>query len=1594
MLMALFTPLAMKAFDYTVCDGSSTNAYVPLSGITSGYTKFEIPGNYLTEMADDWIYSMTFYVSTSTPESWSADVTVYMKEIEDYIELSELEFTDGDVVSYAVYCDGSTMHIDLNQSFDYHGGTLAIGMYVNDGNEVENVAFYGVEFEEWELYAYYFNATTGEEMEIFFLPKITFELEVIPYDCPTPSHLTINYTQGETTAEVSWDVFDKNTGGNGNTYVFPQFESDFNTRASSATGYFYVDVNGNTTRTSDNPYTIQGIQPATNYTVSVQTECGDDASGWATTSFFSGGSNTPLWSEDFEGGTMPTGWTTDGPGTWTVGTGDYHTSTGAGQGVYNALITHGSTGDVTKLITPAIDLSSVSTAELSFMHIQRSWSGDVDQLRVYYRASSSGTWTQLVAYTAAVASWTTESEIVLPNLSSTYQLAFEFTDKYGYGLGIDDIVIERGASCIKPINFAGTASSQSVTLTWESDAPQWAVAYSTNPTADPSENVVTTVSSPTYTMNNLAINEDHYFWVRANCSATDQSAWEGPLHIGYCLPAPTSVDNDGISNVTFGTGDDMVNNSIHPTSAPFYSDFTSQIGAVQAGVESQIAITYATNYTYNTYVWVDLNNDWAFTADEVVCYGESIKEDPTTLTLNFIIPATQTIGDYRLRIGGADSGLGSDPDNANPCYSDTYGIFEDYTLRVLEAPSCMPASDVTVEDITTTSAVIRWTNYNGDDATYTVMQGETVLTTTAVDSYTLSITHSTSYPVGTFTIISDCDETMIANVPAFASECDHITTLPWSEDFENFANNTMPMCWDNSASTSLANGTSNDYYIWGVYTYNDNNMLQMCNYWAQVGTALINSPMIELPADVVYQLSFDYAHTATCGAFHVNISEDNGVTWVELGSYSNEGGSTSYTDPGTFIPVEPIFLTDYAGKTVMLQFYADANYGQGAIFVDNISITEAPSCLAPQALAATATAHSAELSWTARNGETEWTVYYKKSTDASYTEESGVTENPYTLDVEPSSIYEFYVVANCNADDASEPSDVYTFRTECEAFTITEDAPYTQNFEDPVVTSTWESSTGLEIPVCWENPYTTSTAQAGKPHLIAAGASYNYSDSQVLYFYGSGDNYVTLPEFDNELNNLTISFKWATESDTYGTLTLGYITAEDEDYNTFTEIKSFDACSDSYRQMKEETVRLNDVSWDATRLAFRWSYTGQWSCNIDDLEVFQLPTFYIAIDPYPVVQGRYDLGYYLIASPLADNVNPMSLGMITDEYGEDVTPENSTYDLYFFDQTEEMEWRNYRYEQFELVNGKGYLYASKDGVELHFTGKPYKGDGVIPLDYAWDAPKFMGWNLIGNPFPYEAIIDRTNYVLDIEGQYLVARGEGSEVPAMSGVFVQADDEDEFATFTVTNKSRGAEQSTIARTDIVVSDNKGKVLDNAIVRFDSGQTLGKFSLRANSTKIYVPFEGKNYAIVNAGQTGEMPINFVAKNSGTYALSFSNVGVDFSYLHLVDNLTGNDVDLLANPSYSFEAKTTDYSSRFKLVYAVKDGPSTGSGTFAFVNNGDIIVNGEGTLQVIDVMGRIIVSRDGAHTVSTNGMTPGVYMLRLVNGNDVKTQKVVIE
>jgi hypothetical protein len=381
-------------------------------------------------------------------------------------------------------------------------------------------------------------------------------------------------------------------------------------------------------------------------------------------------------------------------------------------------------------------------------------------------------------------------------------------------------------------------------------------------------------------------------------------------------------------------------------------------------------------------------------------------------------------------------------------------------------------------------------------------------------------------------------------------------------------------------------------------------------------------------------------------------------------------------------------------------------------------------------------------------------------------------------------------------------------------------------------------------------------------------------------------------------------------------------------------------------------------------------------------------TYELTINGYTDAESK--AGYYLIASPVTVNIADVD-GLTEGDF-----------DLYSYDESQELEWINYKQEDGShpfttLEPGKGYLYAKKATAETStytftLTGTPYYGTPIVLSKQSTGT--LAGWNLIGNPLATSNIAPgRAFYIMNSTIGELIA-SESNTVEPMQGFFVIADEDGEEFELTVPLGGDGNLDKLVMN----LSQNRGTVIDRAIVRFGEGEQLPKFQLFESSTKLYIPQGNSDYAIVRSAAEGEMPVNFKAKENGTYTISVNTENVEMDYLHLIDNMTGNDVDLLATPSYTFEATTRDYASRFRLVFSanVTDGPSTGSGAFAYFNGSEWQISniGEATLQVVDVMGRIVksVALEGNATVSINEM-PGVYMMRLLNGNDVKVQKVVI-
>ncbi len=170
---------------------------------------------------------------------------------------------------------------------------------------------------------------------------------------------------------------------------------------------------------------------------------------------------------DFETGDMPEGWTEEfvsGTSSWIFQAGGYssHPATAHG-GEYNALLYVGnSNGDITRLVSPQFNITD--GAVLSFWHTQPIWATDQDQMTLVYRNTPDGEWTEIQSWTESITDWT-EEVITLPNASTTYQIAFEGLAIYGYGIGIDDVIVSGEAGEVGTIEGTVTLNGGSGVIT-------------------------------------------------------------------------------------------------------------------------------------------------------------------------------------------------------------------------------------------------------------------------------------------------------------------------------------------------------------------------------------------------------------------------------------------------------------------------------------------------------------------------------------------------------------------------------------------------------------------------------------------------------------------------------------------------------------------------------------------------------------------------------------------------------------------------------------------------------------------------------------------------------------------------------------------------------------------------------------------------------------------------------------------------------------------------------------------------------------------------------------------------------------------------
>ena len=553
--------------------------------------------------------------------------------------------------------------------------------------------------------------------------------------------------------------------------------------------------------------------------------------------------------------------------------------------------------------------------------------------------------------------------------------------------------------------------------------------------------------------------------------------------------------------------------------------------------------------------------------------------------------------------------------------STTYIYIDDVTLE--EAPSCSKALYL-ASTPNAFSADLTWMAQGEDfDVYYKTAADEdyTVVTdVTLVDGvYTLTgLSASTTY---TWYVVTNCDDTVYTSGTAtFTTSCAP-EMAPFIEDFN--AGTTLPNCWgrysglasDVFAGGALTSTTSGwlftNYNVFGQYHPKVNIFGTGCKYW-------LVTPEIDLSNLIEPALTFNLALTkyntelpiADSTAqlddkFMVIISTDNGNTWSASNAtvWSNDStGDYVYNHISYTGEEVTISLEDYAGQTIRIAFYGESTEtgGDNDLHIDNVVVSEAPSCSAPsQLIVSEIDQTSAVVTWTETGTASSWILEYDTAgfeigTGNIVTITDGVPTATLS-DLDASTSYDVYVKAVCPDGGNSNPASS-SFTTACLAL---DQIPYTWNFDG--------IGTGTNVhPDCWicDNNYNSTRY----PYV---NSTTPYSGNAELYFYSSSStySYAVLPMVDVNtypMNTLQISFYMRCYTPGSVRMVVGFMT-DPGDMGTF---EAFDTVYNSISNEYEfREVLFSDYEGTAPYVALKMiNLSSTTYAYVDDVTLGFIPS--------------------------------------------------------------------------------------------------------------------------------------------------------------------------------------------------------------------------------------------------------------------------------------------------------------------------------------------------------------------------------------------------
>ena len=395
---------------------------------------------------------------------------------------------------------------------------------------------------------------------------------------------------------------------------------------------------------------------------------------------------------------------------------------------------------------------------------------------------------------------------------------------YGYG-EVEDYTFEvtPTPTClpIDNLSFEG-ATANSIDISWTAGGSEtdWNIEYGPSGFTPGSGTLGTATGTPYFTAPSLTANTEYEFYVQADCGGGDESPWTGPItgYTGYC-DFETFQPDYYINNFsTTGGATSNISNLSSGFSTNGYEDASAMtVSQFEGGPDVNFSVDFGLpGYTFGFGIWVDWNDNMVFESSEQMFQSFNYEDN---FSGSFGVPIGTAVGSYRMRIL-ADYWNFSPTDACTTNSGE--GEVEDYTFVVVPIPSCLPVTDLNVDNEMTNSIDISWTP-GGSETAWNIEWGTPGFVPgtgagldsaqqTSTASFTVSgLNSSSNYDIYVQASCSSTDSSYWTLVSG-TTLCAPITSLPWTEDFEamtDFDYSLFPLCWLNETGDWLSDNSNN-----------------------------------------------------------------------------------------------------------------------------------------------------------------------------------------------------------------------------------------------------------------------------------------------------------------------------------------------------------------------------------------------------------------------------------------------------------------------------------------------------------------------------------------------------------------------------------------------------------------------------------------------------------------------------------------------------------------------------------------------------------------------------------------------------------------